>query len=458
MKKVADMMNHKIKGLLLLMLMAALLLTGCGQEQTPYELNDAEGFTVSVKFDANGGMFTTNTSVIVDSYNISQLNVNSEGKAEIALLSPDNSLRGNDAFMPVNNGYFLAGWYAQRTETADGFTYAGKWDFATDRLAVDPKGSYTASEPVLTLYAAWVPLFEIDFYDLQSGELLDSFTFNPMEVEGLTIPQWDEETGAIEMYNFPERSGYTFENAFYDAAGTQPVAGDTVIHTGTVDPATGTAQDPVMDLYVQWTEGEWYRIYNVEQFLDNASVSGYYEIYADLDFEGEIWPSSLMHGNFSGTILGNGHTFSNISLEQTNNSKVNSGLFGQLTEEAVLKDLTLDHVTFTIAGGTRVTGASFGLLAGTISESAAIENVTVANSTLQIDSNCYFGVDDYAIGLVCGMGNANAVDAGGITCQIVGEPDILWAEVVNNEVILSDVPVETAETTAETVPEETEGE
>ena len=31
-------------------------------KQTPYEKNDAENFTVSVKYDANGGIFTTNTS------------------------------------------------------------------------------------------------------------------------------------------------------------------------------------------------------------------------------------------------------------------------------------------------------------------------------------------------------------------------------------------------------------
>ena len=415
-----EIMNRKYKAILtaLLILVTGLFITGCAQEENPYVQNDAENYSVSVKYDANGGFFTTNTSVIVDSYNISEMEA-TNGQVQIPLLSPDNALRGNDAFTAINNGYFLAGWYAERQETADGYVYSEKWDFDTDRLAVDAGGTYTSAEPVLTLYAAWVPLFEIEFYDLSSGEYLDSFTFNPEEVPEILVPKWDEETGAIEMYKFPQRSGYTFSGAYYDAEGTQP-ADVAVTHTGMVDAATGTAKDPVMQLYVDWMEGEWYHIYNVEQFLDNASVVGNYIIHADLDFEGEIWPSSLMYGNFGGSIQGNGHTFSNISIEQTNNSKVNAGLFGYLTETAQISDLNLDNVTFTIKSGTRVVGTCYGLFAGNVSADAAVSGVTIENSTLQVDSGCYFGADDYSIGLVTGMGTVD-ISASGITTAAVGD-------------------------------------
>ena len=427
MEEDADNMNLKIKKILAVCLALAgvLALAGCSEEATPYEINDSENYTVSIRYDANGGTFTTNTSVVVDSYNLSELNTGADGQAEIALLAPDDAARGNDAFTAVNNGYFLAGWYAQRIETTDSqgntvYTYADPWDFGSDLLQVDPQGTYTASEPVLTLYAAWVPLFEIEFYSLDSGEYLSSYTFNPMTAGQIQVPAWDEETGAIEMYNFPGKSGYTFQNAYYDAEGTDPVDTETVQHPGQVDEATGTAADPVMKLYVDWREGEWYHIYNVEQFLDNASVSGCYMIYADLDFTDEIWPSSLMYGNFAGQIYGNGHTFSNISIQMTYNYKVNAGLFGYLTENAAIYDLNLDHVTFTIQSGTRVVGTSYGLFAGTVSSGATVSGVTIADSVLQIDSGCYFGVDDYAIGLVCGMGSTG-IDAGGITTAAVGD-------------------------------------
>lgn len=414
-------MNRKSKAILtaLLLLVTCLFITGCAQEVDPYEKNDAENYCVSVKFDANGGFFTTNTSVIVDSYNLSELKAEN-GQVQIPLLSPDNSLRGNDAFTVINNGHFLTGWYTERQETADGYVYSGKWDFETDRLAVDADGDYTSAEPVLTLYAAWAPVFEIEFYDLASGEYLQSLTYNPEEVTEIQVPQWDEETGAVEMYKFPQRSGYTFNGAYYDAEGTQPVDTAAVIHPGQVDEATGTAQDPVMQLYVDWMEGEWYHIYNVEQFLENASVSGSYILHADLDFEGEIWPSSLMYGNFSGTIQGNGHTLRNIAIEQTNNSKVNAGLFGYLTETAEISDLKLENVTFTIKSGTRVAGACFGLFAGSVSGEAEVSGVTIAKSTLQVDSGCYFGVDDYSIGLVCGMGTLDIADSG-IDTAVVGD-------------------------------------
>ena len=414
-------MNRKLKMLLLalLILTAVPFLTGCAQEENPYVINDTENYSVSVKFDANGGFFTTNTSVIVDSFNIAEMS-SDNGQVNIPLLSPDNALRGNDAFKVINNGHFLTGWYTERQETADGYVYSGEWDFDTDRLTVDAGGSYTASEPVLTLYAAWAPVFEIEFYDLASGEYLESFTFNPEEVSEIKVPHWDPESGAVELYKFPQRKGYTFNGVFFDSEGLQPVETETLTHTGSVDASTGVAQDTVMKLYVDWIEGEWYHIYNVEQFLDNASVTGNYVIHADLDFEGEIWPSSLMHGNFSGVIQGNGHTFSNITFEQTNNSKVNAGLFGYLTETAVITDLALENITFTIKAGTRVAGTCYGLFAGNISSEAVVTGVTIANSTLQVDSGCYFGADDYAIGLVCGLGEAD-IDASGIATAVVGD-------------------------------------
>ena len=429
-------MKRYIKtGLLACMLLAALvLLAGCGAEQTPYEINDGENYTVSVRYDANGGTFTTNTSVIVDSYSLADLPVNGVGKAEIALLPTDSSLRGNDAFAPINNGYFLAGWYAERGGSEGNYTYSHRWDFDTDRVTVDPSGSYSASDPVLTLYAVWIPMFEVRFCDLATGEYLDSYTFSPLTESELAIPQWNTETGAIEMYKFPERDGYTFNAAYYDAAGTLPVEG-AVTHSGVVDWDSGTARDSVMTLYVDWLEGDWYHIYNVEQFLDNASVGGSYVIHADLDFTDEIWPSSLMYGNFSGTIQGNGHTFSNITLEQTNNSKVNAGLFGHLTEEASITDLTLDKVSFTVKAGSRVTGSAYGLFSGTITAGAEIANVAVTDSVLYIDSGCYFTTEDYVIGLVCGMGDSTLVDGSGITAAAAGDaPETVRITVTGNEV------------------------
>ncbi len=407
----------------LLLLATLVLLAGCSADPTPYEKNDADGYTLSVRFDANGGLFTTNTSVIVDAYDPAAL-PQKDGKLSVALLAPNDPARGNDAFTPVKNGSFLAGWYAKRQETTDGqgnvtYTYSEKWDFASDRLEVAAGESLSSQEPVLTLYAAWVPLFQIEFYDIDTGTLLDTLSFDPNQGNTFQVPAWNRETGAMDLFRFPQKEGCTFAGAWYDPEGLQPVTGETVTHTGSLEEATCTPENPVMKLYLKYTEGEWFHIYNVEQFLKNASLTGCYEIHADLDFEEAIWPTALMYGNFSGTVVGNGHTFRNIQITQTNNSKTNAGLFGALTDTAKISDLAFENVTFTIQAGTRVAGTSYGLFAGSLSSRAEISGVSITNGLLQVDSDCYFGTEEYSIGLVCGTGSTD-IDYAGITVTAVG--------------------------------------
>ncbi len=403
----------------LLVLSCVLLLSACGEGATPYETNNKEGYNVSVRYDANGGTFTTNTSVIVDSFN-------TDGMSSVALISPDDARRDNDAFTVSKNGHFLAGWYKERQETVDDdgnkiYTYSGKWDFENDVLKIDNDKQYSADEPALTLYAAWVPLFEIEFYALDSGELVDTMQFDPTNSKELSVPAWSEETGAVEMYDFPKRDGYTYNTAFFDAEGTQELTSETLLHPGVVNEEDATTTDSVLKLYVDWTEGEWYRIYTVDQFIESASLTGNYELFADLDFQDEIWPTAFMYGNFSGTIKGNGHTIKNAQLTQTNNSKVNAGLFGYLSDTANISDVNFENITFTIKAGTRKVGTSYGLFAGTLSDKATINGVNILNSHLQIDSSCYFGVDDYSIGLVCGMGDSSKLSTAEIDCIAVGD-------------------------------------
>lgn len=409
-----------------LLLITMILISGCSGEKSPYDLNNEENFNVSVKFDANGGLFTTNTSVIVDSFNISGMKTNNAGQVEIPLIAPDDDQRGKEGFSAYNNGYFLAGWYAQRIETTDAngiktYTYSDKWDFSADKLKLHASGSYSADKPVLTLYAAWVPMFKIEFYSVNSGEYLNTMAFDPNVVESIEVPEWNKETGAIDMKDFPVKNGYTFNGVYLDLEGTQAVTDEVITHTGSVNHENGTASGSSMKLYVDWTEGEWFHIYTAEQFVDNARLSGNYVIHADLDFSEVVWPASLMHGAFTGTIQGNGYSFKNITANQTNNSKTVSGLFGQIKESATISDLTIENAAFTIKKGARVSGSSFGLLAGQIDDNAGISNLKIVDSKLQIDSSAAFLSDDYSIGKICGTGNDFGIDASGITCVAVGD-------------------------------------
>ena len=209
----------KIALVTLLLLSTVFFATACSKGTTPYDDNNAAGYTVSIRYDANGGFFATSTSVIMDSYNISGMTAGSNGMVSLGLLAPEDSRRGSsDTFAATKNGYFLAGWYTERTETVDSegntfYTYGNKWDFDTDVLEVDPSKTYSASEPVLTLYAAWVPMFEINFISMGTDEVLGTYSFNPLTASAIQVPHWDTETGAMKMYRFPEKKGYTFNGA-----------------------------------------------------------------------------------------------------------------------------------------------------------------------------------------------------------------------------------------------------
>lgn len=412
-------MNMRKKSILLclLLLAAAVLVTGCGEKDI-YKENNRLGYNVSVKFDANGGSFASgNTPVIVDSFNISEMPRNGEGKVELPLMSPV----GRTNVDVQNTNHFLVGWYAQRIDNGDGtYTYAEPWDFENDRLTVDPNEDHTAESPVLTLYAAWAPMYEVEFYDLESGTLLGEYDFNPVGGTELTLPAWNADTGAMIMENFPQKEGYTFTGAYYDEAGTQPMEGESFTHPGTVNKETGILENRTMKVYTSWKEGQWFRITTAEQFKDNFSLSGCYDIQADLDFSKVIWPTACMHGNFSGVIQGNGYTFSNITIEQTNTNKVYTGLFGTLTESASIRDITFDNVTLTIKKGSRLNGVAYGLLAGNLAAESAAQDVAIQNSRIAIDSGCYLAEDSFVIGLVCGMGTTG-LDHSGITCEATGD-------------------------------------
>jgi len=421
-------MKMKTKLLLaaLLAIVSSVFMAGCSNDESPYKQNDKNNYSVSIKFDANGGIFTTGTSVIVDSYNIDKLSANAAGNVEIPLIAPDDEARDINAFTPIKSGYFLAGWYKNCTESTDAdgnksYTYSEPWDFTKDVLEVDKDGKYKASKPVMTLYAAWVPLFTVEYFNVESGESIGVYEFNPLSSTTITIPEWNTETGAIDMFEFPTVEGYTFENAYYDEKGSELIKEDSITHPGKVDIETATASNSTMKIYVELMEGEWYHIYNEEQFVDNASLTGCYEIHDDLDFKGEIWPTVFTYGNFTGTINGNGHTFKNIECVQSNNNKVYAGLFGQIAETADINEVTFKNVTFTISAGARITGTSMGLFAGDIASGTTFKDVKILESKLLIDSDSYFGVDDYTIGLLCGTGDASIIPDAEITCQSTGK-------------------------------------
>ena len=437
-RKMIRQMNNRIKLLILtlILVIAAALLASCGGKG-PYSGYDDEGYTVSIKYDSNGGYFTTNTTVIVDTYNLSSLPSNSKGEKLLTLVSPDNDVRGKEnAFLPQNAGYFLVGWYKNRTAVTDGegneldadgniasesgkpvaYTYSGKWDFSEDKLPVDPAKVEGSATPVLTLYAAWAPRFTYDFYDIKTGDLIKSLEVDPIYVKNITVPEWNVVTGQLDMHEFPKVDNKTFSTVYLDPNGTTSVeAGTPIKHTGIINEDNATTSGNTMKLYVDMLEGNWYNIYTADHFIKYGSPTGNYNILADLDFTGKGWKIPLVYGNFTGTINGNGHKMSNITVNQDNAQQANAGLFGTLAASANINNITFENVTLSVTGSIR-SGASYGLLCGTRASGSTLDSVQISGKLVIMSSSLIID-NNPGIGLLCGSGSAADVDISAITCE-----------------------------------------
>jgi hypothetical protein len=357
-------LRKKAIGAVCLILAAMLLVTGCSAPKNPYQINDEQNYNVSIRFDANGGLFSTNLSVITDCYNITNMQQNGAGEIEIPLLDPNDENRGDvESFEAEKDGYFLAGWYTNRTEGGDGeYVYSGKWDFTKDRLKVDPNGKYSAEEPVMTLYAAWIPSFKFEYYDYNTGDKLGETSFDPLKSQGVYRPRPSKQTGRMIMGEFFEREGYTFKNVYLSMESTEPITADTIKHGGVVNLENGTGKDSVKKLYVDWMEGEWFHVYSAEQFTKLAATDANLIISDDLDFSNANWPSSLSNGTFTGKIIGDGYTIKNLK------SDLSGKLFNQIGDGALIENLTFKFIK-----GTKDQGMD--MICGNISSNAKLDNV-----------------------------------------------------------------------------------
>ena len=96
------------------------------------------------------------------------------------------------------------------------------------------------------------------------------------------------------------------------------------------------------------------------------------------------------------------------------------GLFGFIGEGASITDLHFDNVTYT-AVGSRIQGATIGLLAGTISDKATLENVTISGKLLIDPSLLMDGVDVAIYGMLAVAGTVDGISLENIKVEATGD-------------------------------------
>ena len=406
-----------------------------------------DGYNVVVINDSNGGRFVGRDGVtIIDAYDPDDGDTytpDAQGKVSIKLVDPLDPSResGNTEDISLTNqGYTLYGWYQNREllmqdgkyvdgygnilEESDGsyyyldeegervssspaYTYSDRWDFEEDRLVFDPEED---EDIVITLYACWVPNFEFDYYYADGDEwvLYGTTTFDwvtanaedstTYDRDTIWMPDWSE--GAMNYkfsyndkrtYEFPDREGYTFAAAYADEDRTWPIEGS-LEHAGTVDIATGTAQNRVQNIYVDFDEGTRYRIESAEQLSRHGDADGYYEILGDLDFKADTkepvtWPAALSNGTFTGRFAaaeGRTVTIKNLAVSGTVGDKY-GGMFGVIGSQAVITGVNIQNVTYSLnyVTGRAATDSRYGLFAGEIEDGADI-SVNISQATLRI--------------------------------------------------------------------------
>jgi len=426
-------MNKKLKVILIFACIAAMsaLFAACSTNPV-FDKYANQGYSVIVTFNGNGGRFVGKEgNEVVELYDPSKYTADENGLVHISLTDPTQKAIGGETGTLTKSGYFIGGWYRERTLVtnsdgapvdidgnvlteedgfyydADGkvatpqYDYDGYWDYSADTIDCKADGKRVE----MTLYACWVPYYEFNYYYLNGEEwtLVKNVTFDykinlerGLNRDVVWLPQYDNGAMTYEhsysvvdaegktvsyTYEFPYIEDTTFDKAYFDSRMTEEISDSQFSHKGTFDFETGTPVDRVQNIYFTAKQGTYYKIDSAAQLVANIDYSGNYEITADLDFTGIRWPDSFVMATFNGKMYsteGSNFKISNVNARFNSGSSAYGGLFGRIGEDAEISNLTFENVTIDyVSCSSRMRGAYFGLFAGYIEDGASIENVTV---------------------------------------------------------------------------------
>ena len=189
-------MKTKLKLVVSLACLSVLCLgaTAC-KDLTKDEDMAKKGYVISVTYDPNGGKFMNREGVTIkDYFNPDVYQKETDGSVQITLVEPTDASRPTSSLDKITlsrQNYTWVGWYQERNEVTNGngevvdingnvltlnedgsyvyadgkqatpaYTYAGRWDFETQKLTYKAEDyAETNGMMSLTLYAGWVPYY-----------------------------------------------------------------------------------------------------------------------------------------------------------------------------------------------------------------------------------------------------------------------------------------------------------
>lgn len=141
------------------------------------------------------------------------------------------------------------------------------------------------------------------------------------------------------------------------------------------------------------TKSGKYEIRTAEELCSVVNdPSGSYTLVNDLDMTGVDW---VPIADFAGTFNGNGKKISNLTIQKTAPGASNMGLFGNVTESATVKDLSLEAVTVHATDtDAKNVGTFAGIVAGdlvNVSATGVIYDNKEASAEAPISVGCLAG-------------------------------------------------------------------
>ena len=404
--------------LILVALIAVLTLSAC-KSDTPFKGLDKSGYTVSVKFLANGGTVKGQQDIsMLDIYNLANAKTDENGNKLIKVLANDDAQRGQNAFTIQHlhsDKYYFGGWYKVESFDENGNPVLGeKWNFDS-YLTIDPSKEYSSDSPVLYLAAKWEPYFTFNIYVLNDQNQFELKSTSQQLI--LDYPTWDTSKGVLKYNDYPTITGKSFDKAYTSAEMTTEI-------TANLTEADITFVDGVSqpyNVYVTYKDGEWFNVYSAKQ-LKSPKANAHYVLMADLDFSerGATWAFGTM--TFNGSIYGNGHKIKNVEGASITTATY-GGLFGKLGASAKIENVTFENVTFT-ANGTIKNESDLGFFAGTYEAGTTFTNLTFTNCKLLLAKGLYndfltkWTNEDIVIGKFSASGTPNGVNTTGITVEL----------------------------------------
>lgn len=406
--------RFKLALLSALMTVASVLILGaCTLNKTEEEIKAEYNLNASVTYYANGGCFnkvpeSTEITLWMDaSVEAYPFEIPSDNK-QLNAQSPHQLDKGS--MLVTRDRYIFDGWYEAVI------------DENTGKPAVDGKGAVVIlpenkvnfSKPLamgkeMHLVAKWIPIQKVEIHvvsDVTFTATVQSIT-EDMELEKdsndvtvvveksvkngdvVHLASYSTTESKVDLGSmaFPASNakGATFVDFYFDEACTQVIQREDL----SLYP---TDEDGNRKIYAKYIAGDWTLLSTANDittklFKEN-NVTGNFYLRNDIDM-GVLAGGVSPRASFAGTIIGNGHTISNLKVVVSSTTIGENGvysIFGTLKSGAKISDLTMENWTMSVTTKPSTGSVSAYFFASNVDKGATLtfDKVTIKGGALSV--------------------------------------------------------------------------